>query len=199
MSQIGYFGVVVPAKDFWQGFFIDDQWREGATDAINRTRSHTTLAHASKVISRLDIPGDNQSLIGSFCAAIVEAALGETGHLIETPISDPNAVLGIYGYAVCQLIGRQYFWIEATVADEGTYTTIQPIAVSSIAQARTYIDKIPVVRQIKRRLLTKLEHVPPQREGQNRVSRMRSTQPRQRFPALDQLINQINARTPRKR
>jgi hypothetical protein len=196
VSQIGYFGVIVPDKDFWQCFYIDDSFRDSAHDALRTVRSSRTLATGSKVISRLEIPEADQGVLGNFCAMLVEAALAASGQMTQTRIAHPEAVLGNASYAVREIIDRPYFWIEGRFTEGGTYTTIQPIYVSSIAQARTYIDKMPQVRQIKRRLLSKVQEVGPHREGQHRSASMRSAK---RWPAIDQMVNQINTETSRRK
>jgi hypothetical protein len=198
VSQTGYFGVVVPDRDFWQCFFVDDNYRESALDMIRRVRADKALATGSKVISRLNIPISDQTLVGSFCATVVEAALAETGHYTQTAIDNPNGVIATVGYAIREVIGRPYFWIEARSTSAGTFTTIQPIHVSTIEQARIFIDGMPIVRSIKRRLLRKMEQMPPEREGQHRVANMRGAKKKdegRRFSAVDEMVARINAET----
>lgn len=200
MSQIGYFGVVVPDKDFWQGFFIDDNAQAEAMAAIERMRAHPMLSNAGKLFGRADVSHANQAIVGTCCATLVEAALAETGHMSEVPVKKANTILATYGYALCRIIDRPYFWIEGRSAEGGVYTTIQPIHVSTISQARTYINNMPAVREIKRRLMRKLPTTPPHREGQHRMSTMRSAgQKPKRFAAVDEMIAEINAQIPRKR
>jgi len=186
MSHVGYLGVVVPAEKHWQGYFIDDMFAEAGHNMLATARSDPRLrsqvitkleddkisvmvhdmlallggdpALRAKVSTRLNIDDADQPILGSLCATIAEAAMGRLDH--------PDAVIGACGYAIYEMINRKYFWIEAKRDENGTATTITPIYVSSINEARDTINALPIVRKIKRRLMEGIGAL----EGMNRVS-----------------------------
>lgn len=177
-EKIGYVGIVVPERNFWQAYYIIDDFAERAEATLARYRAEPAMVNASTVIERMGmndaekamldiiapgyvstklrhIPDADQPLLGGLCATMVSAALGEVEHA--------ETIIGVLGYALHTLIQRKYYWIEAKLEPAGTRTTISPIYVSTIDEAREAINSLPVVTKIKRRLVA--EH---SREGQNR-------------------------------
>lgn len=162
MSHIGYLAVVVPEIDFWQGYFIDDAFRDKANDTIRNVRDYDLLRTGSKVLKNLtNISDQDQPLVGGFCGSIVEAALGRIGpldglHRQRPSASAADGVIAVLGYALHQLMGERFFYIEGNVGTEGTLTKITPIRASSIEQAREIILSLPSVAAIKQRLVQSL-------------------------------------------
>jgi hypothetical protein len=181
--EVGYLGIVVPDRKLWQGYFIKDDFAEQAAHMVKTIMGNEQLRTGSQVLSKQDdsilrtielfeqalgvkvrsklrvIPDEYQSAVGTICATMVSALLGET-----EPEHPGEAVIGVCGYALREIIKRDYFWIEARRDSKGTYTTLHPIYVSSIDEAREVINTLTVVRKIQRRLLA--AYVP---EGQHRI------------------------------
>jgi len=174
--QVGYFGVVVPKQDFWQGFHIDDRFASQAQSALTRMRADKQATTGTQVIepfgadphlveafAKLGVPigltPADQSLLGGFCASITTAALvlGQRMGLqrITTGMDmpQPEAIIGTLGFAIHTMIHRNFFYIEGEEKGGGMRTVITPLAVSTANEARDTINALPVVTQIKRRLM----------------------------------------------
>jgi len=148
MSQVGYFGIVIPASDFFQGYFIDDTFDEQAKDIVSRLRTDPRVKETQIRVALSNVPEGDQALLGGLCATLTAAAMGRTEY--------PNSILATCGFAVKLLIRRNYFWIEAAEEDAGTRTTIEPMDVTSIDKARQHLGSLPAVLAIKTRLLAGL-------------------------------------------
>lgn len=189
-TSIGYLGVVVPDRDFWQGYFINDTFAERAHETLAEMRRNPALRDGSRVIAKLGIPDADQPILGNLCGVIASAALGETDY--------PETVIGVCGYAIRELIDRRFFWLDGRPEEGGILTTIMPIYVSTIDEARKYIDTLPIVGKMKRRLLIRHRYggaEPQHRDGQTRsMSIMRAAK---RWPAIDKLVADIEAKSRR--
>ena len=175
--QVGYLGVVVPKQDFWQGFHIDDRFASQAQSALTRMRADRQATTGTQVIepfgadpslveafAKLGMPigltPADQSLLGGFCASITTAALviGQRMGLALTTDMDmpqPEAIVGTLGFAIHTMIHRNFFYIEGEEKVGGMRTMITPLAVSTATEARDTINSLPVVTQIKRRLMAR--------------------------------------------
>ena len=175
--QVGYLGVVVPKQDFWQGFHIDDRFASQAQSALTRMRADRQATTGTQVIepfgadpslveafAKLGMPigltPADQSLLGGFCASITTAALviGQRMGLALTTDMDmpqPEAIVGTLGFAIHTMIRRNFFYIEGEEKVGGMRTMITPLAVSTATEARDTINSLPVVTQIKRRLMAR--------------------------------------------
>ena len=189
--SIGYLGVVVPDRDFWQGYFINDTFAERAHALLVEMRRNPELSNGSKVITKFNLPDADQPLLGNLCGMIASAAMGETDY--------PETVIGVCGYAIRELIDRRFFWIDGRSEEDGVRTSIMPIYVSTMNEARSYIDALPVVGKIKRRLVQRARFgSEPQlsRDGQSRPTSLMHTA--KRWPAIDRLVADIEANIPPK-
>ena len=173
---VGYLGIVVPESKFYQGYFIKDELADRAAhvvrtftgefggqdlppfdDQVHRTIGMFQEMLGAEVTTKLHVPQEYVTLVGGLCATMVSAALGDTEY--------PEAVIGTMGYALRDIIKRDYFWVEGRQEKGGgTWTSVTPIYVSSVDEARKRLEALPVVRKIKRRLLA--SYVP---EGQHRT------------------------------
>lgn len=158
-TVLGYLGIVVPERKFWQGYFIKDVFADSASDALKRVMANEALRTGSRVITKLDIPDQYQSVLGGFCATAVAASLGE----VESEHS-ADSLIGACASVIRDIIKRDYFWIEGTPEPGGIRTKITPIYVSSVEEAKKVIESLTIVRKINRRLLA--SYVP---EGQMRI------------------------------
>jgi len=143
MSDIGYLAVVLPDRNFYQGYFIKDVFTQEAERALQSIRSDEKLRTGSTVFANFDGAEVDQSIVGSLCATIVDA--------IEA--NRDQTIIGVCGCALRMITGRDYFWIEARTDDKGIWTTITPSAATTIPEARAAIESLSIVQTIKRRLL----------------------------------------------
>jgi hypothetical protein len=143
MAQVGYFGVLIPAYDFFQGFYLHDEF-EGIGD--------TFLANVRKMFPdiptqvRRQTPGvvpEDQAMFGAVSAVLVEGANTNSEHLI----------LGA-GWGVAKLAHTNFFMVEATIEKGGTVTEFWPMPAEIITAdaAKGYINNLPKVLEIKKRL-----------------------------------------------
>lgn len=148
MAQVGYLGVVIPDADFWQGYFIDDAFAKYASAAIDTMRGDERMSKGGTVLAPLvDIPDADQPLVGNLCSIMVDTVLNH---------DDDLSYIGLCGYAIRQLIGQNYFFIEGRQDDNGVFSTIHILTTSSIEEAREAIGSSPQVTKIKMRMLRRL-------------------------------------------
>ena len=184
---VGYLGVVVPDRDFWQGYFINDAFAERAHEMLAEMRRNPELRNGSKIIAKLSIPDADQPILGNLCGVIASAALGETDY--------PDTVIGVCSYAIYELINRRFFWLDGRPEEGGIRTTIMPIYVSTLDEARDYINALPLVGKIKRRLLQRARFGSEPRDGREGQTRSTSIMhAAKRWPAIDKLVADIEAK-----
>jgi len=177
--RIGYLGVVVPAQNFWQGFYINDDMASEAETMLANLRANPpgasdviqpygdpTLDHMRDILAKVGLTSNKfrlsdaeESLLGGLCATVVSAALvfgkrmGLQAITETVTMPHPESVIATCGYAIHSLINRDYFWIEGKETVGGTLTTVNPLYVSSVAEARDAINSLSLVTKIKRRLM----------------------------------------------
>lgn len=175
--QIGYLGVVVPAQNFWQGFYINDDMASEAEAMLANLRANPPgaseviqpygdpdpvrdmLAKVGLTSNKFRLSDADESLLGGFCATVTSAALVFGKRMGLQDISEtvamphPDSVVATCGYAIRSLINRDYFWIEGKPTVGGMLTTINPLYVSSVTEARDAINSLSLVTKIKRRLM----------------------------------------------
>lgn len=147
MAQVGYLGVVIPDADFFQGYFIDDAYAENASHTIATMRGDETMSRGGTTLTPIDdVPEADQPLIGNLCSIIVDSVVKP----------NDNLFIGSCGYAIRQLIGRDYFFIEGRPDEKGIFSTINIVVANSIEEARAIIQSSPQVVKIKLRILRKV-------------------------------------------
>ena len=135
--QIGYMGIVVPALDFYQGYFIDDAAAKQAAEAIDAAKAHPVAR--------------DYNIVGQFSATAVRCAL-HLASLEQSGIDQPQVRIAVCGYALHRLTDLKYFWINAERTEKGTSTRLTPLNAKTIAQARNRIHALPSVIKIQQRL-----------------------------------------------
>lgn len=132
VNPIGYCAVIVPKLDYWQGLFINE------TSAGNR------LIDKTMELLQLNPEKDNrQELLDVFTGTLVHCVM-------ET---DLQTKAGPLIEAVSQLIDSRYFYLTADHEQRGIRSEIQLLDAKSIDEAREQIETLPVVMEIKHRLL----------------------------------------------
>lgn len=141
MAQVGYLGIVLPESNFWQGYFIDDEFAPEATKLLKELQSDknygSTVFSAEPHISATDQP-----VVGSLCGALVELAVAK--HYLA---------IGACAHAIRTLVKHDYFWIEGRSDTKGVFSEFHLIDAPSIDTARDVINSLPAVLAIKIRLL----------------------------------------------
>jgi hypothetical protein len=151
MTQIGYFGVIIPQHDYYQGYFLDDGVEPDAQGFLDRIRSSPgTQAMLQQVTSprAFDLDPAANQLIGAASATLVDTAL-----------SSDHTRTGVLGYAIYLLTKINYFTVTTRpnpIAPSLVYTEVQTLPVTSIPAARKAIENDPDVLAMKPRLLNQL-------------------------------------------
>ena len=141
-KPIGYYGVIIPAYNFYQGFFLYED--SGVNNRLAALRQvpfplAETMAPASGVSDA------DQGLLGALSATLVEAARTQNA-----------ALLFHTGAAISVLADSKYFMVQGTMdASGGIYSDFRrmPEDVSSHVAAVTYIHSLPEVQAIQAHLL----------------------------------------------
>jgi hypothetical protein len=136
--RIGYFGVILPYYEFWQGYFLDDSAKDDAEGFIKQIRSNFDNIYMppSAVIRPIEyISEKDQSLIGAVSSVVVDFAAKQDNERIGT------ASMALH------------FYIIASIDAKGTTTKIVNLPdVKSDSNAREIIDSLPAVQTIKKTL-----------------------------------------------
>jgi hypothetical protein len=144
--NIGYFGVIVPERDFWQAFYLnDDLMAEGRELIATLQREHPDMAQApSRVLRPLGHHLDaEQQWIGAVSAAIVEFALKKHDYGI-----------GVAAAALHWVAGLKHFIITGHISAEGTYTEIENLPEAKTPHdVRDIINAKPEVIRAKQALM----------------------------------------------
>jgi len=130
MTTYGYFGVIIPEYNYYQGFFLHEEAIEGAPNYLERLRKALPVA--------------DQDLLGAVTTTLVEGARTENKTLLFRGAG-----------AVSVLEDSKYFVVRAKIEKDGTHTEFwrMPPEVNSPDAARDYIHSLPDVQLIQGRLL----------------------------------------------
>ena len=140
----GYYGVIIPKYDFYQGFFLYEDsaasryYLERVRNALGQRLSETRMPASG-------IPDADQGLLGAICAALVEGARTENKLLL----------LRVSG-AISALTNSKYFMVLGEIDSTWGIATDfwrMPPEVSSPDAARDYIHSLPDVQLIQSKLL----------------------------------------------
>lgn len=167
-KAVGYFAVVVPNSNFYQGFFLmpeslaegrimADRARAAFPDDL---RQNNPLDGASGPITFKNEDGvaeEDQAILGAMCAALTEVVV-----LARTGDRRANEEIGTAAGALAALTGNNYFVVVSTPVQGGTINTFVKIPMPVIVLgemladktpdqvATAFIDQMPEVRKIKR-------------------------------------------------
>ena len=114
--SIGYFGVIVPSCRFWQGFHLIEHYRKSGEVFLKDFRENIGGIYTppSAVLHPLrDTQVDDQPLIGSMSAALVEMALKGT----------PDQV-GVVSTALHLLLRERFFLVTGHPEGSGIRTEV---------------------------------------------------------------------------
>lgn len=146
--NIGYFGVIVPERDYWQGFFLNDKFlAEGRGLIATMQRENPELARTpSQVLRPLGLHADDQQRwIGALSAVIVEFALKKQDYGV-----------GVASAALHAVVGLTHFIVKGRLADTGTYTEIENLPdVTTDQEVRDKLNADPAVIRAKQAILRK--------------------------------------------
>jgi hypothetical protein len=101
--RIGYFGVILPYYEFWQGYFLDDSAKDDAEGFIKQIRSNFDNIYMppSAVIRPIEyISEKDQSLIGAVSSVVVDFAAKQDNERIGTASMALHLLTGFLYYCV---------------------------------------------------------------------------------------------------
>lgn len=150
---IGYAMVLIRERWFYQGYFIRSGYEETAEELLRtvRTLANERLTPPSVVIQGLGLSPDDDAVIGSLSAAVVEGVVTSKPHVIA------GAAL-----ALSRVWGHTYWWLDAAMPGQGgTHTKLHlfpPVPhaesgmllpVTTPTLARLAISALPQVQAIQ--------------------------------------------------
>jgi hypothetical protein len=147
MPAIGYFGIIVPEYDFWQGYYLIDDVAEQAKHWMDEIRAVIGGFYTPASITMSPVPDiseDDQPWIGITCAAMTEFAL-----------ASEHSKVGLVSYALHTLTGYKHFLITATPEKSGIMTKIESLPVNSAEGVRLAINRHPLVLRAKQNMIRK--------------------------------------------
>ena len=146
MTTCGYFGVIIPDYNYYQGFFLHEEYVKAAPRGLERIRAGgRDPASLSEV--RNPTPGvsaADEGIFGAVTAALVEGARTQN----EGLISRSAGIISV-------LANSRYFMVRGVVEAGGTATSFwrMPPEIGSPDAARDYIHRLPEVLLIQGKLL----------------------------------------------
>jgi hypothetical protein len=183
--MVGYFGIVYPERDLWQGYFLMPGSYEDGARVLEQARSLVVdrsenasgpipAEHAltSATIAKVEGVADiDQTVLGNLCGALASTACGDEG-------TGPAIVakLGAFAGAIAHLTGHKHFVLKASDARGGTRTTLETIPESEVRMAGVMLDKTA-----DRYVIDKLRKMPEVAEIEARIAKKRAKAPGARF------------------
>jgi len=144
---IGYFGVIIPKKRFWQGFFLSNHGLDDAQKSVSMIKKKVGGVYMppSAVITPIDgVSEENQPWVGAMSSTLVELAQNPNEPKILSMAQSLHLITGF-----------THFYIIADIDRFGTHTEIINLDDAKTADAvRNAIENHPEVLKIKRILLT---------------------------------------------
>lgn len=136
-NAIGYFAVILPDEQLWQGFYLTPD--PDTETLLNKFR--VMIDHDA---SYSDQPRVNRSSPG------VAMADQEVFGSIQAGLIDRVKARDLYGIGkfapiIAKLANTNYFWVEGRENEGGTATTFARLGVSSIEEARRAISILPQI------------------------------------------------------
>ncbi len=143
MTTCGYFGVIIPDYNYYQGFFLHEAAIKKAPDFLESLRKE--IISFSEVRNPVPgVPDKDQALLGALCAALVEGARTQS-----------ESILLHVGGALSLVMHHKYFVVRGDIDQRGIGTQIwrMPPEINSPDAARDYIHSLPEVQLIQGKLL----------------------------------------------
>ena len=141
-TPYGYFGVIIPKYNYYQGFFLYEDSAATRYLELLRRDAPDLLSETRKAAP--GVPDADQGLLGALCATLVEGARTENKPLL----------LRVSG-AISALTDSKYFMVRGEIDSKGTATDFwrMPLNIDSPDAARDYIHSLPEVLLIQGKLL----------------------------------------------
>lgn len=138
---IGYFGVILPKRSRWQGYFLDDRFQGAAEAYLDLMRKDEALGPVPKPLTE----GSSCPPIAGFIAALA-AGIARMSGANADPVS-----LGVMSQAFAMVTALRYFIIVSEQSGDGEVTQIEDLPnARSADDARGALDRHPLVTRIKR-------------------------------------------------
>ena len=141
-KPIGYYGVIIPSYDFYQGFFL---YEDSATNNYLAVLRQTPSPLSETKMPAPGVSDEDQGLLGSLCATLTEGARIHNEQLLFRA-----------GAAISSLTDSKYFVVRGEIDEaKGIYSDFwrMPSEIISPDAARVYICGLPDVLAIEARLL----------------------------------------------
>lgn len=143
-APVGYFGILIPAYNFYQGYNLYAEHESLGVKFLETTRKvipdvPSEVKHPSDGV----LPED-QAIFGATTSVLVDGATRQANFQILAS-----------SWAIVKLANAKFFMVEAIVEKGGIGTTYwrMPASVTSPDAAKDYINGLPEVAEIKKRLV----------------------------------------------
>lgn len=118
----GYYGVILPARQWWQGFFLDDTMQPMAEAYLKQMGRDERVRASFGTLPALIGPGAPTPAFEGYPAALASAVARTAGSEDVRQI----AALNVLARAFAGIMGLRYFTIiSETVADAGERTQLE--------------------------------------------------------------------------
>ncbi len=121
-NAFGYAAIVVPAKFFWQAFFVPDP--KTLAPYVGQA-----IAAAATGFQAIGKEASDDDILGAMLAG-----------LASTIRSGDEARAAIFAAAVVELSGERFFVVDVTDEPGGTATRLSPLEVATVDAARAQIE-----------------------------------------------------------
>jgi len=149
MAEIGYFGVIIPSQDYYQGFFLRDEVFVEAQQFLDTVRKTLGGRYTPSSITARpapDVAPEDQEWVGAISATVSNLAFKMKYQELAVP------ALALY-----LVSGYKHFIIVADFEKSNTATTIENLPDAKNADdVRAIINSHPLVLGIQMKLLRKM-------------------------------------------
>lgn len=139
-DALGYCGLIIPARTYWQGIFILPELAKTGAETLKAARALPGVSETVVAIGGLSLR--DQSVLGTLCGALITAA-----------IADAKYAVGTLSWAIRELTGKDYFTVEGKIEGDGIRTFFNALDVDSIDKARDAIEALPQVVLMKLQII----------------------------------------------
>lgn len=147
-GAIGYFAVVVPELDFYQGYYITGDAQLTAAGELLIKSITPVIANQTSDLGDISIEGSLQAVI------------------VDRSIRNDTSHMSVAAHSLSKICSENYFVVRGKLLNEGYLTSMEPLEASSPDEAREQINALPDVNQIRDRLLAKMSV----RDGSGRMA-----------------------------
>jgi|HigsolmetaAR202D_1030399.scaffolds.fasta_scaffold03618_11 hypothetical protein len=177
----GMCAVIYPDQLHWSVYYLLNATKPLGVETLARTRElHRSMTSGQTTSERMR----TSTVIGEVPGVAPEdqPVIGLLTSLLATTAAESNRMASVYGHALAELTGQNFFIVRASDAKEGVSTKFEPISVFELALPlltqgknvyQAFADRVnsdPSVLTIIDRIMTAIKRAP--RSVQERLARV---------------------------